>query len=149
MVDEGRVRRLLDRIAAETEALRVSAAEHDDATLLAHANLLPAVKYRFVVTIEAAVDVGEHIIAAEQLRAPESYADVFRVLGEHGWLSDDLALHLQRMAGFRNVLVHAYQEVDDHHVIAVQRTRLADLDGFRREIATGLAGDEPGEPLDP
>lgn len=149
MVDEGRVRRLLDRIASETEALRASAAEHDDAALLTHADLLPAVKYRFVVAIEAAVDVGEHIIAAEQLRAPQSYADVFRVLGEHGWLNDGLASQLQRMAGFRNVLVHAYEDVDDQHVIAVQRTRLAGLDGFRREIATGLADDEPEEPLGP
>jgi uncharacterized protein YutE (UPF0331/DUF86 family) len=141
MVDEGPVRRLLDRIAEETTALRESAEQHDDATLRSDPHVLPAAKYRFVVAIEAAIDVGEHIIAAEQLQAPESYADVFVGLSEHGWLTEELTERLQKMAGFRGVLVHIYEDVDDDRVIAVQRTRLDDLDAFRRQIAAGLVGE--------
>lgn len=89
MVNEGRLRRLLDRIAEETAALRTSAVQHDDATLLSH----PA--------------------------SPASRG---------GW------------PGSGNVPLHAYQDVDDQRVITVLRSRLDDLDAFRREIAERLAG---------
>ena len=42
---------------------------------------LAATKYRFVVAIETYIDVGQHIIASEGLRAPTDFADVFAIVG--------------------------------------------------------------------
>ncbi len=135
MTDAPRLEALFARIGVEVAALRRSA-ERDDATLYAEADALPAVKYRLVVAIEAAVDAAEHIVAAEGLRSSTSMADVFRSLAEAGWLPTDLGQLLEDAARFRNLLVHQYGDVDDERVIAILRTRLDDLDRF----VTVLAG---------
>ncbi len=135
MVDPGRLTGLLDRIAAESQELR-RLAERSSEELVEDAVAMPAAKYRLVVAIEAAIDAGEHIIAAEGLRASLSYADVFAVLAEAGWLGPALAQALQDAARFRNLLVHGYARVDDRRVVEALPGRLADLAAFRVAVAS-------------
>ncbi len=132
MVDLPRLLSLLERIAAETAGLRALAAR-PDVELDAGSDALAAVKYRFVVAIEAAVDICRHVAASEGLRVPRDMRDAFAVLVEAGWLPG--SVDLTGMAGFRNVLVHGYAEVDDDLVRMALRTRLDDLDAFRRAVA--------------
>ena len=134
MVDPGRLRALLDRVRDETGHLRRLAALPRE-RLMADADLLAAAKYRFVVAIEACIDAGEHVIASEGLRAPSDFADVFASLGEGDVLPTALVPDLQRMARFRNLLVHGYAKVDDEQVIDLLVTRLGDLDAFRVALA--------------
>jgi uncharacterized protein YutE (UPF0331/DUF86 family) len=131
MVDAERLLLLLERIAAETRALRRLSAL-DDAELADGSDPLAAVKYRFVVAIEAVVDVCRHVAASEGLRVPQDMRDAVAVLQEAEWLP---AGDLPDMAGFRNVLVHGYADVDDELVRRALRTRLDDLDSFRRAVA--------------
>lgn len=119
-VDDGRLRFLLDRISEETDQLRRLAAMTDE-ELFADPDRLPGVKYRFVIAIEAAIDACQHAIAAEGLRAPKDFADAFLVLHEAG------------------LLVHGYGRVDDTRVVEILRTRLDDLDAFRRALATAVS----------
>ena len=58
------------------------------------------------VAIEACLDVANHIIAGDHLRRPENYADAFAVLSEAGILPTEFLPTMQRMARFRNRLVH-------------------------------------------
>lgn len=134
MVDPGRVRALLDRLGEEVSHLR-RLSEQPPGRLLADPDLLAAVKYRFVVAIETCIDLGQHVIAAEGLRAPSDFADVFAVLGEAGFVPRDQVAPLQEMARFRNLLVHGYQRVDDRRVVEILRGRLLDLDAFRAAVA--------------
>lgn len=62
--------------------------------------------------VEAALDVAGHLVSRNGYRNAEDYADLFTVLGEEDVLEEDLARRLEAMAGFRNVLVHRYAEVD-------------------------------------
>ena len=129
-------------MAEEEQHLR-RLAEHPSDELLDDHDRLHAAKYGFVVSIEAAVDIGRHVIASERLRAPDSFAEVFSILGEANLLSPDSAASMADAARFRNVLVHQYIDVDDELVIDILKTRLDDLGRFRREIATALtAADE-------
>jgi uncharacterized protein YutE (UPF0331/DUF86 family) len=138
MVDAARLRVLLDRLR-ETEAelrrlreLGVDAVRHDP-------DRLNSVKYLFVLAAEVAIDAGQHVIAAEGLRAPETFAGVFEELGRSGWLPEELAASLAAMARFRNLLVHGYAEVDDDTVVAVLHgDRLDDLDHFRQALSSRL-----------
>ncbi|MDQ4130085.1 MAG: DUF86 domain-containing protein, partial [Actinomycetota bacterium] len=70
------------------------------------------------------------------LRASLSYADVFAVLAEAGWLGPALAQALQDAARFRNLLVHGYARVDDRRVVEALPGRLADLAAFRVAVAS-------------
>lgn len=100
MVDIGRLRAVLDRLGAEIGHLRRLAALSDD-ELHADPERLPGVKYRLQVAVEACIDAAEHVIASEGMRAPESFADPFAVLGENAVLDDDLARSTADAARFR------------------------------------------------
>ena len=85
-----------------------------------------------MVALEAAIDAAEHLIASEGLRASTSFADTFAVLGESGHLDGTLSEAMQDAARFRNLLVHGYADVDDERVVGILKTRLGDLERFRR-----------------
>jgi len=62
--------------------------------------------------IELCADVAGHLIADRRWRIPETYADTFRVLGENGLLTPEQTTIMEKMAKFRNVVVHQYEAVD-------------------------------------
>lgn len=91
-------------------------------------------RYYFVAAIEICVDIGNHIISAEHLRAPSEYADVFRVLGERKIFPPEFVRTLEQMVGFRNRLVHVYDDVNDNRVHEFLNTGLVDFDRFQDHI---------------
>lgn len=140
MVDVPRLLALLERIEDEVTAIRESVARSDE-ELLAAPDPLPALKYRLVVAIEAAIDAAAHVIASQGLRSPEDFADTFGSLVEADWLAPDLGARLADAARFRNVLVHLYDDVDDMRVLEIARTRLGDLEAFTRAVAARVDAD--------
>lgn len=139
MVDELRVRQMLDRLGAEIDALR-RLARRDARDLLLDDDLLAAVKYRFIVAIEVCIDLGRHVVASEGLRAPLDYADVFSVLAEAELLDAGAAADLRDTARFRNLLVHQYARVDDTRVVEILQERVDDLAAFRTALARAAGG---------
>jgi uncharacterized protein YutE (UPF0331/DUF86 family) len=142
MVDEARLRDLLDRLAAAREELRRLEGMGRDA-VRGDVDRLNSVKYLFVVAAEICIDIGNHVIASESLRAPSSYADVFTVLAEAAWLHEGLASRLADMARFRNLLVHGYADVDDDRVMDVLHSSPTDLEAYAGVIA-GAVGQPSG-----
>ena len=136
-VDTERLRSLLDRLRdAEKELRRLRSVGAE--ALRDDIDRMNSVKYLFVVAAEIAIDTSQHIIAAEALDAPGTFADVFRVLGDTRWLSTDLAETFGDIARFRNLLVHGYADVDDDRVLQILSDRLDDLTAFRQHIAANL-----------
>ncbi|HUL78793.1 MAG TPA: DUF86 domain-containing protein [Vicinamibacteria bacterium] len=88
------------------------------------------VEHTLQLAIQAALDVGSHIVSDDRLGEPETSRDVFRQLGRAGALSADLSGRLEQMAGFRNVVVHLYQEVDLAIVRDIVENHLGDLLDF-------------------
>jgi len=139
VVDELRVRQMLDRLGEEIDALR-RLSRRDAEELLHDDDLLAAVKYRFIVAIEVCIDIGRHVVASEGLRAPLDYADVFSVLAEAALLDSRAAADLRDTARFRNLLVHGYAKVDDTRVVEILRDRVDDLAAFRIALARAASG---------
>jgi len=86
------------------------------------------------VMIELTADIGHHIIADQGLRTPDSYADTFRVLGEAEIIDASLSSMMQSMAGFRNVVVHGYDKIDEGIVISILSQRLGDFILFKDAV---------------
>lgn len=86
------------------------------------------------VTIEAMIDIGQHIISDEGLREPQSYRDVFHVLAENKVLPDNDLIEYEKIASFRNILVHHYEKVDDSIVYDIFRNRLDDIERYVAHI---------------
>lgn len=64
------------------------------------------------VLVEAAVKVNTHVVSTAMGRTPETYRASFLDAADAGALPHELARSLAPSAGLRNVLVHAYDEVD-------------------------------------
>jgi len=57
--------------------------------------IIGSAKYYLQVSIECCLDVANHIIASERLRAPNHYADSFTVLEEKGIFHQKLGQRLR------------------------------------------------------
>ena len=92
-------------------------------------------------TTASILDAASHIVSEERLGEPRTNQELIDLLARHGWIPARLELPLHRMIGFRNVLVHGYDEVDLAVVEDIVRHRLDDLLAFaavvRERIAAG------------
>lgn len=66
----------------------------------------------FILAIEIVTDIGEHLLAEQAKVTVESYKDVILQLGKQGLIPLDVSKRNAHMTGFRNLLVHAYEDVD-------------------------------------
>lgn len=69
---------------------------------------------------------------------PTGYADTFSVLLENAVIDPDLSAMMKKMAKFRNVVVHQYENVDTEIVIAILTKHLNDIERFREAILSYL-----------
>lgn len=141
MVDERRVRRLLQRVSDDLGYLSSRAGEDRD-FLLGDRDRLAALKYVFVTAIEGCLNVAQHLCASEGWGPPASNADALRLVGGHGVTTTLLAESMARAVGFRNVLVHGYVDVDDHRVVGFL-DHVADLEAFVSAVARWMSTPPP------
>lgn len=130
---ERHLRRVADQLPTDPEDLRPETGPCDAVVL----HLWQAVQITVDLALSWCVRAG--------LGAPPTYGEAFRRLATAGLLPDDLATRLVRAVGFRNVLVHAYADLQLARVHAAARHGPADLRDFAAALLRneGLAG--PGE----
>jgi len=61
---------------------------------------------------QASIDMAMHVVAERHLGVPQSNAEAFALLEKAGIIGAPLAKSLRGMAGFRNIAVHQYEELD-------------------------------------
>ena len=115
---ERHLRRVEAQLPADPTALR-PATEASDAVVL---HLWQAV--------QIVIDLAVSLCVREGLGSPPTYGDAFRMLANHGVLESALADRLARAAGFRNVLVHAYADLDLRRVHEAATSGPDDLRAF-------------------
>ena len=86
------------------------------------------------VIIEATLDIAHHIISSEGLREPSTYREAFVVLSENGIIPESELNEFEKIAMFRNLLVHYYEKVDDEIVFGIFKNRLSDFERFIKYI---------------
>ena len=83
--------------------------------------------------------MASHLISKRGFRAPEDYADTFKVLEESEIIKKEFALELSKMARFRNRLVHRYWDVDIEEVWNIIQTKLDDFENYITQIGKYLS----------
>ncbi len=89
-----------------------------------------ALRHALLESIEACIDIANHIIATKGFRRPIDYKDIFVVLEENGIVPRSLSKRLQEMAKFRNVLVHRYAMIDMKKLIQIAENDIKDINKF-------------------
>ena len=96
------------------------------------------VEHTLQIAIQAALDIASHMVSDDRLGEPETNQELFDLLVKAGLVEPSLAATLRDMAGFRNVIVHGYQDVDLGVVEDVVRNHLDDLLAFVSSIRARL-----------
>jgi uncharacterized protein YutE (UPF0331/DUF86 family) len=99
------------------------------AEFAADAYLRDIVERNLEVAAQICIDISHRIIALERAQKPSDYHQAILRMGELGILPGDFARQLAPIAGFRNVLVHEYADVDWDEVYQ-NLQRLDDLARF-------------------
>ncbi len=94
-----------------------------------------AAKYFLISMIEGCISLCTHISAKELHKVPDTYTTCFKILADNNIISDDLATSLARMAGFRNLLIHRYWEIDDKKVCQYIKSERKNVQGYLKVIS--------------
>jgi uncharacterized protein YutE (UPF0331/DUF86 family) len=92
------------------------------------------IEHTLQLAIQACLDAASHIVSDDRLGEPSTTRELFTLLARAGRLSQELAQKLSAAAGFRNVLVHGYAEVDSRVTRDVLENHLGDLLAFAAEL---------------
>jgi uncharacterized protein YutE (UPF0331/DUF86 family) len=88
------------------------------------------VEHTLQLAIQACLDAASHIVSDDRLGEPKTNQELFRLLEQAGRITKDLSLKLRAAAGFRNILVHGYADVDVNVTRDVLTHHLDDLLAF-------------------
>lgn len=84
--------------------------------------------------VQVSVDIGAHIIADLSMPPPKTMGEVFTILSEEGLIPLEAGVALRKAVSFRNLSVHAYDNVDWERVFDIVHERLDDFRKFAEAI---------------
>ncbi len=87
------------------------------------------------LVIEALLDIGNHIIADQDLGEVEFYKDIPELLYQNDYISKKQKEIFIQITGFRNILVHEYLEINLDIVYEILKNSLHDLQSILKEYA--------------
>jgi uncharacterized protein YutE (UPF0331/DUF86 family) len=82
------------------------------------------------LAIQSVLDISNHIVADMKLSLPADNRELFELLAKHKIVPAALSKKLIAMAGFRNILVHEYLEIDRRRVYRILKKDLGDFEKF-------------------
>lgn len=90
-------------------------------------------RYLYLIC-QATIDFAEALISYLNLRTPSTYGEIFEILGEQKLISKEMVLKMKKMTGFRNILAHAYGEINIDIMLDVLKKDIFDFSLFIKEI---------------
>lgn len=130
---------VLNKVATVERCLRRVREEfRDEPPRLDDQTVQDAVVLNLQRACETCIDLAMYLVARERLGLPQASREAFVLLERAGAMEADLSRRMQRMVGFRNVVVHAYQQLSRPILLAILREHLGDFEAFCRvAIARG------------
>jgi uncharacterized protein YutE (UPF0331/DUF86 family) len=80
--------------------------------------------------IQAAIDIANLLIAQNGWELPRSYKHGFQILERNQVLTSELTKQMSAMAGFRNIAVHDYAELDLNIMKSILTKNLVDIEDY-------------------
>jgi uncharacterized protein YutE (UPF0331/DUF86 family) len=84
--------------------------------------------------LEALFDLGRHILAKNFALAVSEYKEIARALVRSGILSEEEEKVLIKIAGYRNRMVHYYQEISHQELYEILTNNLVDIENLLSAI---------------
>lgn len=84
--------------------------------------------------IEALIKASAMIISAEKMGLPQNEETIFDILKQQHVINTSLSVKLKKMKGFRNLLIHRYENIKDNLVYEFISNQLTDFYEFEKTI---------------
>lgn len=107
--------------------------------LLDDYNLQDVIVLNLERAVQACVDIGLHIFSLRNEQVPDSMAKTFDGLHRMKIIDAQTAKSLKGAVGFRNIAVHAYEEIDYAIVFSICTRHLDDFRSFARQVLSTVA----------
>ena len=120
------LRRSIQRVKEKCPKNAVALAADYDAQDILSLNLTRAV--------QMCVDIGTHLVARSEFPPPATMGKTFDILCEAGIITANLADHLKKAVGFRNLAVHNYDSINWAIVFAIATAHLQDFEEFAKAV---------------
>ncbi len=133
-VDSDRVRQKCAYITEQVASIKELIRSKPGKDIVSDPWLIRGLKYALQTATESLIDVCYHIAAKHFGHAAKDARDAVHCLVEHGVIEGKNEVLYSSMIGFRNRVVHGYQEVSAHKVYEIASSDLDDLLRFVREI---------------
>ena len=97
-----------------------------------------AIERFFQLAIEAVIDIANLLNSEYRFRPAQDAKESILILGEEGVLNSEFAEEFSGIAGFRNILVHDYLDIDYKKVADDLNNHLEDFEKFAKAVAKYL-----------
>lgn len=137
-IDEQRIINKTGYIKEQVSNLRRLVVERAREDIINDPWVINGMKYSIQTSIEACIDLTYHFCAKKLGYAPQDARDGFKRLASDGIISEaDLEAYSQ-MIGFRNRVVHGYQNISAEVVYEIAKEDIGDLERFVEIIMKAL-----------
>ncbi|HET8902780.1 MAG TPA: DUF86 domain-containing protein [Saccharospirillum sp.] len=121
------LRRCLERVRTRLPSTVEALQSDPDAQDIVALNLTRAV--------QLCIDLAAHWLSEHgEYPAPKTMGQTFDVLASAGLVDPELANRMKKAVGFRNIMVHSYDEIDWAIVHAIGHNYLNDFKAFAQAI---------------
>ncbi len=88
------------------------------------------VLHNLQLAIQGCIDVGSHVISDEGWGVAGSLNEIFYILRDKGVIKVDLTKRMVSIVGFRNILVHEYEDINFDIVYNILHHHLRDINEY-------------------
>lgn len=83
---------------------------------------------------QQSIDLAMYIVSNKKLGLPSNSRDAFIILKDSKIISDEISLTLTRMVGFRNIIIHEYQQIELKVIEYILENGLDDFLNYSKSI---------------
>jgi uncharacterized protein YutE (UPF0331/DUF86 family) len=93
-----------------------------------------AVQRALVLSINICIDIGAHILTANNINKPETYKEIFADLSKNNVISKHLSESLTEFVGLRNLLGNIYSEINNNRIYEIIQNELDLFRNFQKQL---------------
>ena len=97
-------------------------------------NTQDIILHNLQLSIQGCIDLGSHIVSDEGWGVPGSFSEIFYILEDKGVIPRELTEKMVAMVGFRNIIIHEYEDVDFKIVHEILKKDIVDIESFLLKI---------------
>jgi len=132
--DKERIYEKMVFIREQTADIRSLIGEKTYEEIISDQWIIKGLKYSLQISVEALIDIAYHLSAKHYKHAPVDARDALKLLTEKQVLPDDQYEKYSAMVGFRNRVVHGYQQISNERVYSIAKEELHIFESFIGQV---------------